>query len=79
MAVQIRVSEVGPRDGLQNLGRVVPTDVKRRWIEAEWAAGVPEIEVGSFEVHVCEIEKDGHGVERLVVRHGVLGQGAPPR
>ena len=48
MAVQIRVSEVGPRDGLQNLGRVVPTDVKRRWIEAEWAAGVPEIEVGSF-------------------------------
>lgn len=44
----IRVSEVGPRDGLQNIKPVVPLAVKQAWIAAEAAAGVPEIEVGSF-------------------------------
>jgi isopropylmalate/homocitrate/citramalate synthase len=44
----IRVSEVGPRDGLQNIKTVVPLAVKQAWIAAEAAAGVREIEVGSF-------------------------------
>jgi hydroxymethylglutaryl-CoA lyase len=44
----ILVSEVGPRDGLQSISRVMPLDSKKRWIEAEAAAGVREIEVGSF-------------------------------
>lgn len=44
----IEVSEVGPRDGLQILKRFVPTEVKKRWIAAEAAAGVREIEVCSF-------------------------------
>ncbi|RZT52976.1 hydroxymethylglutaryl-CoA lyase [Sphingomonas sp. BK036] len=48
MASQILISEVGPRDGLQNLDRVLPTAVKKAWITAEAAAGVTEIEVGSF-------------------------------
>ncbi|MHA7819840.1 MAG: hydroxymethylglutaryl-CoA lyase [Erythrobacter sp.] len=44
----ILVSEVGLRDGLQSIDRVMPLDAKKRWIEAEAAAGVREIEVGSF-------------------------------
>jgi hydroxymethylglutaryl-CoA lyase len=45
---EILVSEVGPRDGLQSIDRVMPLDAKKRWIAAEAAAGVKEIEVGSF-------------------------------
>ncbi len=44
----ILVSEVGLRDGLQNIQSIVPTHVKMVWIRAEAAAGVREIEVGSF-------------------------------
>lgn len=44
----ILVSEVGPRDGLQSIERIMPLDAKKRWISAEAAAGVKEIEVGSF-------------------------------
>ena len=44
----ILISEVGPRDGLQSIDRVMPTEAKKRWIAAEAAAGVREIEVGSF-------------------------------
>ncbi len=42
------VRDVGPRDGLQLVKTVLPTDVKRAWIEADIAAGVPEVEVCSF-------------------------------
>jgi hydroxymethylglutaryl-CoA lyase len=42
------VSEVGPRDGLQSLQAILPLAVKQAWIAAEAAAGVREIEVGSF-------------------------------
>jgi hydroxymethylglutaryl-CoA lyase len=45
---QILVSEVGLRDGLQSIDRVMPLDAKKAWISAEAAAGVREIEVGSF-------------------------------
>lgn len=48
MRPEILVSEVGPRDGLQSVDRIMPTDRKRAWIAAEAAAGVTEIEVGSF-------------------------------
>ena len=44
----ILVSEVGPRDGLQSISRVMPLAPKKAWIAAEAAAGVTEIEVGSF-------------------------------
>ena len=46
--MNVTISEVGPRDGLQSIDRVMPLEAKKRWIEAEAAAGVPEIEVGSF-------------------------------
>jgi len=45
---EILVSEVGPRDGLQSIDRIMPLEAKKRWIAAEAAAGVKEIEVGSF-------------------------------
>ena len=46
--IDVIVSEVGLRDGLQNVDRVLDLETKKRWIEAEAAAGVSEIEVGSF-------------------------------
>jgi len=45
---RILVSEVGPRDGLQSITRILPLTAKQAWIAAEHAAGVTEIEVGSF-------------------------------
>jgi hydroxymethylglutaryl-CoA lyase len=42
------ISEVGPRDGLQSIKSIMPTAAKKAWISAEAAAGVREIEVGSF-------------------------------
>ncbi|WP_439685334.1 3-hydroxy-3-methylglutaryl-CoA lyase [Cupriavidus oxalaticus] len=46
--IDVLVSEVGPRDGLQMTKRVMATAAKQAWISAEAAAGVREIEVGSF-------------------------------
>jgi hydroxymethylglutaryl-CoA lyase len=46
--VDVVVSEVGPRDGLQNIKRAMPTDQKVRWVAALAEAGLREIEVGSF-------------------------------
>jgi hydroxymethylglutaryl-CoA lyase len=48
VARDVIVSEVGPRDGLQSIRRTMPTAAKIAWIEALAAAGIPEIEVGSF-------------------------------
>jgi len=42
------IREVGLRDGLQSLSRVMPTAQKLEWIDAAHAAGIREIEVGSF-------------------------------
>jgi hydroxymethylglutaryl-CoA lyase len=44
----ILISEVGPRDGLQSIRTVMPTREKCLWIDALRAAGLQEIEVGSF-------------------------------
>ena len=42
------IREVGLRDGLQNIQRVLPTAHKLHWLQAAHAAGLREIEVGSF-------------------------------
>ena len=47
-ASTITLREVGLRDGLQNIQRVLPTAHKLHWIQAAHAAGLHEIEVGSF-------------------------------
>ena len=44
----VRVYEVGPRDGLQNEAAPIPTDAKLRFIELLAAAGLREIEATSF-------------------------------
>lgn len=44
----VLICEVGPRDGLQNAKHLMPTEAKKRWIGALAAAGLREIEVGSF-------------------------------
>jgi hydroxymethylglutaryl-CoA lyase len=46
--IDVLVSEVGPRDGLQSIKPVMPTAAKKAWIDALVAAGLREIEVGSF-------------------------------
>lgn len=46
--IDVLVSEVGPRDGLQSINSIMPTPAKKAWIAAEAAAGVREIEVCSF-------------------------------
>jgi len=48
MSTQVLVSEVGPRDGLQSIRPTMALQAKQAWIAAEAAAGVREIEVGSF-------------------------------
>jgi hydroxymethylglutaryl-CoA lyase len=48
MKRDIHVCEVGPRDGLQNAKHLMPTEAKKAWIAALAAAGIEEIEVGSF-------------------------------
>jgi hydroxymethylglutaryl-CoA lyase len=47
-APDVLISEVGPRDGLQSVASTMPTAAKKRWIDALAAAGLREIEVGSF-------------------------------
>ena len=44
----VLICEVGPRDGLQSVNACMPTADKLRWISALHAAGLREIEVGSF-------------------------------
>ena len=44
----VLVREVGLRDGLQSIARTVPTDTKLAWLRDAHAAGLREIEVGSF-------------------------------
>jgi hydroxymethylglutaryl-CoA lyase len=46
--VDVQICEVGPRDGLQNSKHLMPTEAKKAWISALAAAGMTEIEVGSF-------------------------------
>jgi hydroxymethylglutaryl-CoA lyase len=42
------IREVGLRDGLQSIARTLPTEHKLAWLRGAHAAGLREIEVGSF-------------------------------
>jgi hydroxymethylglutaryl-CoA lyase len=71
----VHICEVGPRDGLQNARHRMPTEAKKRWISALAAAGLNEIEVGSFVppklipamADTGEIVKHALGIEGLKV------------
>jgi len=45
---EVRLFEVGPRDGLQNESVQVPTDAKIEMIERLVDAGMRDVEIGSF-------------------------------
>ena len=48
LPAEVTIYEVGPRDGLQNEARQVPTADKIRFIDALVAAGIRSIEITSF-------------------------------
>ena len=48
LPTHVTIREVGPRDGLQSIARVMPTEAKKQWISRAYDAGLREIEVGSF-------------------------------
>jgi hydroxymethylglutaryl-CoA lyase len=45
---KVRIVEVGPRDGLQNEAKTIPTNKKAEFIKLLAAAGLKDIEVASF-------------------------------
>ncbi|MGI4953821.1 MAG: hydroxymethylglutaryl-CoA lyase [Janthinobacterium lividum] len=71
----VTVCEVGPRDGLQMAKTRMRTDDKIRWVQALAAAGLPEIEVGSFVparvipqmADTAEVVRAARGLPTLVV------------
>ncbi|MBX3715359.1 MAG: hydroxymethylglutaryl-CoA lyase [Burkholderiales bacterium] len=73
--MKILVSEVGPRDGLQAVKRVMPTAAKHRWIRALAEAGLAEIEVASFVpakllpqmADAAEVVREAVAIPRLTV------------
>lgn len=48
MREEVVITDVGPRDGLQNQSRVLTVDQRTALIESLYAAGVSQVEVGSF-------------------------------
>jgi hydroxymethylglutaryl-CoA lyase len=44
----VRIVEVGPRDGLQNEGKIIPTAQKGEFVKLLAASGLQDIEVASF-------------------------------
>lgn len=70
---QIRLCEVGPRDGLQNEKRILTTDEKVELINAMSEAGFPVIEVGSFvrPTAVPQMANTDEVFEKIQRREGV--------
>lgn len=48
LPAHVVIREVGLRDGLQSIATILPTAKKLEWIRDAYAAGMREIEVGSF-------------------------------
>ena len=71
--VDVLISEVGPRDGLQSVHAVMPTADKFTWIDALVAAGLREIEVASFvPAQLLPQMADATDVVRHALRHSGL-------
>lgn len=69
LPADVTLYEVGPRDGLQNESRMIPTDDKVRFIDALSETGLPAIEITSF-VNPKWIPQlaDGAEVSRRITR-----------
>ena len=70
---QVKIVEVGPRDGLQNESRTVPAQVKVELIERLAGAGLQVIEAGSFvsPKWVPQMADTGEVMARIDRREGV--------
>ncbi len=70
---RVKMVEVGPRDGLQNEKRTVPTAVKVELINRLAAAGLPVVEAGSFvsPKWVPQMADTGEVMARIDRREGV--------
>jgi hydroxymethylglutaryl-CoA lyase len=76
----VHICEVGPRDGLQNLDVFVPTEAKCALIDAIVAAGVREIDAGSFvppKVVPQFADVEAVMVHALKHRHATIGALVP--
>jgi len=71
---RVEVYEVGPRDGLQNEGAVVPVAVKAQFVRRLVAAGLRTVELTSF-VPRAWVPQLGDAEELM----GLLGADQPPR
>jgi hydroxymethylglutaryl-CoA lyase len=71
---QVKLVEVGPRDGLQNEKETVPAEVKIELVERLAAAGLPNIEAASFvsPKWVPQMATSGEVMENIRRRPGVL-------
>lgn len=45
---KVKILECGPRDGWQNLKRVLPTEEKLKYIDGLFACGLESVEITSF-------------------------------
>lgn len=72
MTRDVIVRDVGPRDGLQLVKTVLPTEVKVAWLRADVAAGVPEVECCSF-VPAKVIAQFGDAVEVATAAAEIAG------
>jgi hydroxymethylglutaryl-CoA lyase len=45
---RVIVQEVGMRDGLQSISAIMPTALKKQWIDGAYACGIRHMEVASF-------------------------------
>lgn len=45
---RVVITDVGPRDGLQNQQKILSVEERIALVKAIAAAGVPQIEIGSF-------------------------------
>jgi hydroxymethylglutaryl-CoA lyase len=70
---QVKIVEVGPRDGLQNEKVAVPTEVRIELIERLADAGLPAVEAGSFvsPKWIPQMADTGEVMRRLRRREGV--------
>jgi len=73
MPKSVRIVEVGPRDGLQNEAKTVPTGQKAEFVRMLAAAGLKDIEVASF-VHpkwVPQLADAAELIQQLTPEPGV--------
>ncbi len=80
LPLDVLISEVGPRDGLQSIQATMPTAYKLRWIDALVASGLREIEVGSFvpAKHLPQMADVAQVVRHAVTHAGVTIIGLVP-